>query len=68
MPVVEQSKNIIYKQAPCTPDGEITSDGQQESKEGTCRCKLNPSGCCVDGFGIIIPKILKDESPLPTAS
>lgn len=52
---------IIYKQAPCQPDGYITREGQEESKEGSCYCALNPRGCCVDAFGIIVPKILKPE-------
>ncbi len=53
-------KKIKYKQAPCMPDGEISSDGQEESKEGTCRCSKNPDGCCVGEFGIIIPRTLKE--------
>lgn len=54
-------KEIIYKQAPCRPDGIISSDGQEESKEGTCRCSINPDGCCVGDFGIILPRTLKDK-------
>jgi hypothetical protein len=56
-----QGKPIIYEQAPCQPDGYITNEGQGESKEGSCYCLKNPRGCCVDGFGIIIPKTLKPE-------
>lgn len=52
-------QEIVYEQAPCRPDGVISSDGQQESKEGTCRCSFNPEGCCVDSLGIILPKKLK---------
>ncbi len=54
---------IEYDQAPCRSDGVINRDGQEESKEGTCRCKINPNGCCVDAFGIIRPRILK-EAPV----
>ncbi|OQA93731.1 MAG: hypothetical protein BWY24_00334 [Microgenomates group bacterium ADurb.Bin219] len=50
---------IIYQQAPCRPDGVISSDGQQETKEGACRCPANPKGCCVDGIGRILPLRLK---------
>jgi len=53
---------IIHRQAPCRPDGTISSDGQQETKEGTCRCPANPEGCCVDGIGRILPLRLKTES------
>jgi hypothetical protein len=56
-----QGQVIIYEQAPCQPDGNITSEGQEESKEGACYCALNPRGCCVDAFGIIIPKRVKPE-------
>lgn len=68
MSTVEIPLKIIYKQAPCKPDGEITCDGQEESKEGTCRCSANPEGCCVDSLGIIIPRVLTDDTPLPTAN
>jgi len=30
-----QGKPIIYKQAPCQPDGWITREHQEESKEGS---------------------------------
>ena len=56
-------KEIIYKQAPCRPDGKISSEGQEESKEGTCRCSKNPDGCCVDGIGLILPLRLKEHLP-----
>jgi len=59
------AREIIYRQAPCQPDGVISSDGQQESKEGTCRCSLNPTGCCVDGIGRIIPLQPKKGVTLP---
>lgn len=55
-------KEIIHKQAPCQPDGEITSEGQEESKEGTCYCSKNPKGCCVDGVGRILPLQTKEDS------
>lgn len=66
MSVIEIPTEIIYKQAPCRPDGKISREGQEESKEGTCRCPLNPEGCCVDSLGVIIPRVLKDDSPLPS--
>lgn len=56
-----QGQVIIFEQAPCRLDGVISRDGQEESKEGTCRCTLSPEGCCVDAYGIIVPKILKPE-------
>ena len=55
--VVGTLHEIEYMQAPCRPDGEISRDLQEESKEGTCRCSIMPVGCCVDGFGILVPKI-----------
>lgn len=58
---VARGKEIIYKQAPCREDGIITSDGQEETKEGTCYCDENPEGCCVDGLGRILPFRLKEE-------
>jgi hypothetical protein len=58
-------QEIPYLQAPCRSDGEISRDGQEESKEGTCRCSVNPRGCCVDAIGIIIPKVLKAGASLP---
>lgn len=51
---------IKFKMAPCQPGGEVSSDGQEESKEATCRCPNNPSGCCVDGQNMIIPLQLKE--------
>lgn len=60
---VMKGREIIFKQAPCRPDGVISSDGQQESKEGTCRCSENPTGCCVDGIGRILPLQLKEDIP-----
>jgi hypothetical protein len=58
-------QKIIWNQAPCRPDGEISSDGQEESKEGTCRCPANPvRGCCVDAIGVLLPRTLRPDSPL----
>lgn len=57
-------KEIPWLQAPCRPDGVISRDGQEESKEGTCRCVINPEGCCVDAIGIIIPKVSKGDASL----
>jgi len=48
------------KTAPCQPSGEVNSEGQEESKEATCKCSNNPSGCCVDGQNRIIPLQLKE--------
>lgn len=63
-----EGKEIIHKQAPCFPDGEInTAEGENESKEGLCRCAANPSGCFVDGIGRILPLQLRDDVPLPSA-
>lgn len=63
MSEIDKPTSIEYVQAPCRPDGAISADGQEESKEGTCRCALNPVGCCVDAYGIIIPKVRKNECP-----
>ena len=56
---VISGKEIIHQQAPCRENGIITSDGQEETKEGTCRCPVNPEGCCVDGLGRLLPLLLK---------
>jgi hypothetical protein len=45
----------IWRKAPCRPDGQIDSCGQEESKEATCFCPANPKGCCVDGGNNLIP-------------
>jgi len=58
---VDRPQKIIYVQAPCRADGVIDRDLQEESKEGTCRCPSMPEGCCVDGFGILVPKILRTD-------
>jgi hypothetical protein len=63
-PVFDKPKTIEikYMQAPCQPDGWISSEGQQESRDGTCYCSIMPEGCCVSGeFSIILPKRLKPE-------
>ncbi len=60
---MEGGTEIPWKQAPCKPDGEITSDGQEETWEGTCRCSQNPQGCCVGWAGIIHPRQLKEIQP-----
>jgi hypothetical protein len=60
---IDAPTEIPYFQAPCRPDGVISSDGQEETKEGTCRCPGNE--CCVDGLGVRLPRILKTNSPLP---
>ena len=59
-------KPIIFKQAPCRPDGQII-EGTEENREGTCYCSLRPrtafgqGGCCVGKNGVILPRTLKPE-------
>ena len=38
--------------APCQPDGEVVTI--DESKDGLCKCSLNPEGCLVDGRNIVV--------------
>jgi hypothetical protein len=62
----EIGKPIIYVQAPCfdakgNPLGEITSEGEQETKEGSCHCYDGSRSCCVDSIGIILPHQLREE-------
>lgn len=56
-----KGRRIPFIQAPCEgKGGVITSDGQEEAKGATCRCPEKPEiGCCVDGMGVIIPRMLK---------
>lgn len=57
-----QSQVVIYEQAPCRPEGQITSEGQGETRDAACYCPLMPEGCCVSGpSAIIVPKRLKPE-------
>jgi len=53
-----RGREIEFEQAPCNSLGEISADGQEESKEGTCRCPGHE--CCVDSIGILVPHKLKD--------
>lgn len=56
-------KENPYETAPCREDGEIFSEGQQETKDGTCRCRANPQGCCVVGpMATILPRRLKKQT------
>lgn len=54
-------KEVIYLRAPCRPGREIVSEGQEETKEGTCYCPENPKGCCVDELGRLLPLQLKKD-------
>ena len=52
----------IWLKAPCRPDGQVNSDGQEETKEGSCRC--GDYECCVDGGNYLIPRRILPEVDL----